>query len=257
MSSENSSRCCRGERQFTALYLLPYGCHPSADGRMVLDGAGRAVADPASLSADMTIGVCALQPVEMVARFSSGAYGYAHAHEVRLESSDPTRVEFHFDEEYEWSGVEGRQLTDEPVRITAFWLGDESVRAGADITVSPLKEILWLPYPFRISGDGTALVGENGQKCTEIPRRCALRIKDTLLLAAVGRYGDGLYHCMSRSELEFACVDDWVQTDYDADEDWYKVKMISQPDEPGESAEIMLTAMAGDDLFASFWVDAK
>ncbi len=255
MSAENHDCCC--EREFSALYLLPYGCHPSSDGMTVEDDAGRRITDPASVPADMTIGVCALQPVEMVARLKNGTYSYAHAHEVRLESADPRRVEFHFDEEYEWSGVEGRELTEKPVRITAVWVGNESVKAGADITVSPLNGILWLPGDLRISSDGSCFVDGAGQKCSDIPERCALDMKQTLLLAAVGRYGDGLYHYMSRSELEFACVEDWLGVEYDADEDWYKVRILSEPDPPEEPAEIMLAAMACDDVFASFFVYKK
>ena len=256
MHAENHS-CCSKERKFSALYLLPYGYHPSAGGRAVEDEEGRLITALDAVPADMTIGICALQPVEMIARLNDGTYSYVHAHEVRLDSSDPRRVEFHFDEEYEWSGVEGRELTDKPVRITAVWLGDESVKAVADITVASLKEILWLPGNLRISTDGSAFVNEAGQVCSEIPGRCALEKKQTLLLAAVGRYGDGLYHYMSRSELEFACVDDWVRVEYDADEDWYKVRIVSEPIKSSEPAEIMLAAMADDDLFASFFIDFK
>lgn len=256
MSAEKHEHCCQA-RRFAALYLLPYGCHPSADGSCVLDENGCKLSDPAALTADMTIGVCALQPLETIARFENGTFGYAHAHEVRVTSEDSQSVEFHFDDEYEWSGVEGRRLTAAPVRVTASWVEDESVSASARITVSSLREIVWLPEKWRISADGRELQKADCPAGTAVPHRADLEVGKTLKLAAVGKYEDGIYRSLSRSELEFACVDDWIEVVYDADTDEYRAKALRLPDSSGEAAEIMLAAMANDDLFAAFFVYVK
>ncbi|MBQ7569057.1 hypothetical protein IJT17_09700 [bacterium] len=259
MNNNCSSHSCEAhehhsheeQRVFKALYLLPYGHHPASDGKSILDGQGQAVADPASVCPDMAIGICALQPLEMIAQFSDGTFGYAHAHEVQIDSADYQSVEFHFDPDCEWSGVEGRRITERPVTVTAAWAGDASIKASAAITVVPIKALVWMPDSYAISADGSCFIDSRGQKTEVLPDRGTLKKGEKLALLAVGKYGDGRYQVMSRSELEFACVDDWVSVDYCADDDLYIVKALAASSEP---AEIMLTAMASEDLLSSYFV---
>ena len=162
-------------------------------------------------------------------------------------------MQTHFDDELGWSGVEGCTFTETPVAVTARWRGDNTVTACIEVRVEPVLSLVWMPASYGISPDGLGFVDGRGQSVPKLPDKQALAMGECCELRAVARYGDGKYHVMSRSELEFAIVEDWISADYDADRDVYAIIARQHGD---TVAEVMLVALSSEDLLASFWIES-
>lgn len=237
-----------------ALYLLPFGYQINATGTAIVGEQGEQVLDLAGLPRQLTLGLGAFQPLQMAAAWPDGTFSYAGAEQVDFVSAKTLAVQTHFDEELGWSGVEGCAYTEAPVKVTARWRGEGNASACIEVRVEPVLQLVWMPAPYRLSRDGLGFVDGAGQPAASLPSRQAMAAGERCALRAVARYGDGKYHLMSRSELEFAIVEDWISADYDADRDVYEI--TAQDGGAGE-AEVMLVSLSSEELLASFWIESK
>lgn len=237
-----------------AVYLLPFGYKISAEGKAIVGADEAPVSDLNSLPRQLTLGLGAFQPLQIAVAWADGTFAYAWADQVDFVSAKTQAVQTHFDDELGWSGVEGCTFTDTPVTVTARWRGDHTVTACIEVRVEPVLSLVWMPASYGISPDGLGFVDDRGQPVPTLPNSRALAIGECCELRAVARYGDGQYHVMSRSELEFAVVEDWISADYDADRDVYAITVRQR----GETAaEVMLVALSSEDLLASFWIASQ